>query len=430
MEFSLSSILLLSSLAIFAFSMFFTNGEYNKTYIKFVLIVYPLMELSISTKIGSFALFDIISLFFFLFFYKKQHKIQIRGMHFNTYLILLLLVIAVGLINTSYFSLDSIRMLGHIFSSFVFLSTLLQVGLSDTSYFYTVRNYLVISLKIALVFLLIQIIVGVEFSFEESGNLNILSGNRIRYPGYFQDPQKFAQYLTVLSFIVLIKAKNQLSLGWANYLLLLATLIAMLLTGGRAAFGGWILGVGLVFILAPGAYKTSVLFAGIVMFIVAINYAEKIPMFNRESTLTDALDFRWEIWKDAYQIFLKHPLVGIGTGAYATYVSIHNPDQFWELNKEITYFDHPESGYLKFLTELGILGFLLLLILILMPIYKAVRLYLKNDDLVLVLLSASIMSWMVGFYTVYSLGDSRIWILVLTILSMLIIRIQKDTIHV
>ena len=107
---------------------------------------------------------------------------------------------------------------------------------------------------------------------------------------------------------------------------------------------------------------------------------------------------------------------GIAPGNYANYVSVHNPDQFWMFDNEITYYDHPESGYLKLLTEYGGVGFVAIMLFIYFPMIFSLIIYLKIRDTTFLLMVSSILSWMVGFYTVYSLGDIRIQVLIVTII--------------
>ena len=139
----------------------------------------------------------------------------------------------------------------------------------------------------------------------------------------------------------------------------------------------------------------------------------------------EAYDFRYAIWVDAFNIFLDNPLVGIGIGNYANYVSIHNPDQFFESPTEIFYFAFPESGYLKLLTEFGAVGFISVFSFVFIPLYKGISTFVKNNDITIILLIASIVSWMVGFYTVYSLADLRIRLLIMTIIILLIDRYKR-----
>ena len=111
---------------------------------------------------------------------------------------------------------------------------------------------------------------------------------------------------------------------------------------------------------------------------------------------------------------------------YAKYVEIYFPDQFWLVAGEKVYFDHPESGYLKFLTELGTLGTLGIFAFIFNAIFKGLKTFLvKVKDFNIIFLISAILSWMLGFYSVYSFGDHRIMILVATITSVLLVYAQR-----
>jgi len=152
---------------------------------------------------------------------------------------------------------------------------------------------------------------------------------------------------------------------------------------------------------------------------IALAFSNKFSIFQREA-LNDSYSFRMSIWSSAYDIYLKHPVLGIGVGNYANYVSVYNPDQFWIANNEIITYDHPESGYLKILIEFGTIGFCSILLIILYPIITGFFKYLKTKNTLLLFFVCAIISWMVGFYSVYSLGDIRIMLLITMIICMLI----------
>ena len=274
---------------------------------------------------------------------------------------------------------------------------------------------------IALIFLGLQFIFGPQFSLQRSiHGGTFMEDTAIRYSGIFQDPQKFAQYLAAISFLFLIREPGTEKLPAKNYLFLVLTLIGILYTGGRAALGGWALGFALIVIFGNANLKFYAVIVGIAMFLVIYNFSESFAIFNRHDNLADSYEFRYGIWHDAFGIFLNNPFFGIAPGNYANYVSVHNPDQFWFINNDFLYYDNPESGYLKVLTEYGGVGFLCILLLIIVPMIRGFFSYLRWKDTTFLLLIAAILSWMVGFYTVYSLGDIRIQIMVTTYICLLI----------
>src|SRR5690606_8692617 len=108
---------------------------------------------------------------------------------------------------------------------------------------------------------------------------------------------------------------------------------------------------------------------------------------------------------------------------YQSYVSLYSQDQYWEYFGTFEYIDHPESGYLKILIEIGLIGFMVALIFLIKPLISAViRLCTKvNENQTPLFLIAAITSWMVAFLTVYSFGDIRIFSMVVTLVCMLIV---------
>jgi O-antigen ligase len=214
-------------------------------------------------------------------------------------------------------------------------------------------------------------------------------------------------------FIKLSNSKN--SNQKSGVYLAVISVLSLLLTGGRAGLGGWLAGLFLVLMLGSARYKVQIIFTVALIGLFTFYFQDQIPIFKRAG-IEESYLFRQGIWKEAIGIFAEHPYFGIGIGNYANYVSLHHPDQFWINDNEITFYDHPESGYLKILVEQGILGFSLLFMLILYPIYTAIINYKNSKNIESLFLIAAILSWIIGFYTVYSLGDVRVRILISTIL--------------
>jgi O-antigen ligase len=219
--------------------------------------------------------------------------------------------------------------------------------------------------------------------------------------------------------MLLLPGKMNGKTSQLGLLLCALSMIALLFTGGRAGLGGWLIGLLIVIVLGNAQYRMAIISVAILVSIFIYNFSDTIPIFNR-ADLADSYEFRYAIWQDAFAIFLDHPFFGIGMGNYANYVSIHNPDQYWISDNDVTFFDHPESGYLKLLTEFGLIGFLAVMFFIIKPIYTGVVLYFKTKDLSLLILVSALFTWLIGFYTVYSFGDIRIKILIISIVCMLI----------
>jgi O-antigen ligase len=181
----------------------------------------------------------------------------------------------------------------------------------------------------------------------------------------------------------------------------------------------------IVLIFGVGRYRKILLISLVFISSIAIGFSSKFSIFQREA-FDESYNFRMAIWSSAYDIFKDHPILGIGIGNYANYVAINKPDQFWIAENEIVIYDHPESGYLKLLIEFGLIGFCAFLLIILFPIIKGFFKYLKSRNMVILFFICSLISWMVGFYSVYSLGDIRVSLLITLIICMLISEIKYD----
>lgn len=401
--------------------MFVSKADKNKLFVQYILLAYPLVAMTIIPGGLGINNFDLITWLFFIIFYKRRQTTIKYGL---TYLVLFFILIIVGLVGcfvAESITTETMRYILEMLATFIFAKIVIDEIITEPAFFYTVVKCLQTTLIVAVAFLACQFVFGVEFSISKSQHGGVFMEDvAIRYPGFFQDPQKFAQYLAASSFLFLIREPGSAKLPAKNYVFLVLSIIAILYTGGRAALGGWSLGFLLIVLFGNANLKLYATLVAVAMFVVIYNFQDSFAVFNRGDNLSDSYDFRFSIWKDAFGIFLDNPLVGIAPGNYANYVSVHNPDQFWFVDNDFLYYDHPESGYLKWLAEFGAIGFLTVILLFVIPMINSFFSYLKWKDTTFLLLISSILSWMAGFYTVYSFGDIRIQILITTIICLLI----------
>jgi hypothetical protein len=418
---------ILTALVVLSFfiTMFFVTGDRNKLFIKYVLLAYPFVSISLLPNLGSFnTIFDCITLIFALIFYTHKSMPLHNGKMYFYFFVILTVTSIIGIVSAEGVSTDTATAVIQYITTFVFARILCEECLADEDFFYSVINCLKIVLVFSLAFLVCQLFFGVNFTFAKSLNLNVTGGDRIRYPSFFQDPQKYSQFIAVTSILFLIKNKEQTKLPLLNYAVILCSIVAMMFTGGRAGFLGWGIGVLMILLFGSVQHRVVAIISAVAIFIVVYNFSDVFAMFNRTSTVDDSYEVRSAIWVDAIGIFKDHPMFGIGMGNYANYVAIHNPDQYWLADNEIIYFNHPENGYLKFLTEGGGIGFVAILVFILLPVLKGVYVFLKTKDIDTLILVAAIVSWLVGFYTLYSFDDTRIRILIITLICLLITKIN------
>lgn len=402
---------------IFLFLMLFLKGDKNKYYINFIILSLPFQHFRV---VPVLTLFDLATIVFFVFFYKRKKnllkelaifRLLIFGMAFSIYMGFLFSSVKLGQNNYVELFLT--------FPIFVFAKILIDECYYDKDYFFEVLEHLKIPLIFSLVFLVGQIGIGMKLKLVKELNPNVVIANGFRYPSFLSDPQQYSQFLGLSSFLCLIKRNKSDKIGFKNYLLVILSLAAILSTGGRAGLMGWSLGLFFFIIFSDGKLKIIMLLAAGIVALFAFLYKDKLAMFNRGTDMNDMYDLRAGIWADAIDITSTHPVFGIGLNNYRSYVSIYKPDQLWVANHEVISYDQPESGYLRVLTETGILGFICMFTIILIPIFKLTTAFIKEKDTNYVLLFSSLLCWLVGYYSTDSLGEVRIKIMVAVLLCMI-----------
>ena len=419
MNLNLTALAFLVMFAFFTIMLFF-KGDRNRLYILYICIVFPFISIDFFPSYISPNLFDYITVFFFFLFYRAKKISLYKDQSYMYIFLFLAFIITIGLLSAEGFLKETVTAIIQYFTVFFFAKVLIDEFYSDHTFIYKILQTLQIPLIFSFIFLIAQFYYGADFTFERSQNNNVLGGISVRYPAYFQDPQKYSQYLSVNSLLLLIKGNFQKKISYSNLCLLVLSVIAIFFTGGRAGLAGFIVGIMILVVFGNAQYRMLYISAGIIFVAIFINYAEHFPIFTRLSSLQDDYDFRYAIWTDAFEIFKKNYLFGIGIDNYAYYVSIHNPDQFWKLDNNFSYFNHPESGYLKFLAEFGFAGFIAVMSFFIMPIIKGLKVFITTQNHNILILIAVLLSWMIGFYTLYSLDDNRIRILIVIVICMLI----------
>lgn len=418
MELSILNILSIVNVLTFLLTILFTKKERNKHYLKYIIISYPLLVNYALPSVNSFVL---ITLLFLIFFYKgRKFNYSIIPLYKFLIFIFIIVIITGSILYGEKIDRDKFIYISEIASLMIYAKILIDEFLLDRLFIFQLINSIKLTLVLSFVFLLAQFIFGPELSLSRTMNPNIISNDAIRYPSFLSDPQVYAQFIGVISFICFIKQEGKDKLPKYNYILIILSLVAILITGARAGLTGLIIGYLFLILFSNSRYRIIMLITAGVSYTIALYFKDSIAIFNRGGDLNDTYDFRYSVWMDAFEIFKKYPLFGIGFGNYSKYVEIHNPDQFWLVENEIVYFDHPESGYLKFLTEFGLIGLVSIMSIFIFTIISSVKNFIKNKDINHIALISSIICWMVGFYSTFSFGDIRIAILVITVLCMLI----------
>ena len=274
------------------------------------------------------------------------------------------------------------------------------------------------ALWIAIVFTLIQIAFGLEYTLFPSLNQNVMlsaATQGMRYPGPFRDAQAFSQFLSVsLSFCLLYRPKgstvSQIALGLLGFIILL-------LNGSRMAPFGLLVGVVAAALITPGGRTKVLIRLGLIAaFVLLVSFfvdVEKIVIVRRFLGTEQDASFRLGIWIKSFSIFRAHPWTGIGFENFSEVVLSFVNGGFWQSQQGIVVYNHPESGYLKILCETGIIGttvFVGLIFMVLKQYWNVLRnvnLDASRKDF-LAAGFAGYIALLMSQITVYTMNDPRI----------------------
>ncbi|MVN90603.1 O-antigen ligase family protein [Mucilaginibacter aquatilis] len=413
-------------LLLFAVNIFY-KGNNVQSCLLFVLTLLPLMDLKVTNEAwGGFKVFDVICLYSLVFLLKEFTVINHynpNGFYFFLFVLFAAIVLLGGL--ASEFPSRAYLNFFKVLPIFVFARFFLTECYKDPTFHKKAVNGLKIAYVGALSFLLIQSVVGLRFTFYPQLSPNTIDPifKIIRYPGVFYDSQASGQYLALGSFLFLYvdKAASR-KVHLLNYLVFVLAIAGISLAGSRAAFGGFALGLIMVFFMAARQYRVYGLVAVVVGYLIFSFVSLQTGVFDRTKNLSEDFLFRQSIWKEAFEISKKHPLLGIGSGNYQNYVIRHAQGQYLEVeNGQLVYFDQPENGYLKIMSELGFIGFGIFVLFLIIPFLKGFIYYIKgiyNSNVAFFM--AGLISWAIAFNTVYSIYDYRILIMVVSMIVLIV----------
>ena len=417
--------LTIASLLYFGFVLYLYGTP--KAYLLGILYLLPFMNfLATKSNMGGFKVFDIVTFgsgFYLIRYFLIDNIIDKKYLHLLMFIILMGIAITGSIISEhpGVSLVDTLKIL----PVFIYARFLVLECIQDEKFHYKIIKTLKTILGIAAVFLLIQLVVGIKFTFYSSLNINTFDPLRgaIRYPGYFNDSQVQGQFFAAGMLLFLYNPSGVTKRErWMNYFFFCIAFIAVYVSGSRSAFLGMAIGLFIALILIGRKYIIYLVILGAIAFPVITDYPNKSGVMSRSKDSSEDLKFRQSIWSEAYKIALKHPMLGIGSGNYLEYTMKHNPGQYFELeNNEIMYFDQPENGYLKILVEFGFIGFIAFLIIIISPIFSSLALFFQNEvSPQIIIIIASLFTWIVAFNTVYSLLDTRMLIMIATLIVLLL----------
>ncbi len=230
------------------------------------------------------------------------------------------------------------------------------------------------------------------------------------------------EYFTpcIIAILLFAKQMKQKKLFWASLIIFSVSLIAIFLVNYRYRFLTYGLGFILMWIYIPKERKVitkwflsigGILFALYLGISVIFFKSTIIDRFLMKSYSEDvvSVERRFVMYNQAIDIFIQHPLLGVGLGNYKDNVQIvysRYGGRVYEPNYKIlqNVYAYPHNWYLTVLAENGVIGFLVLTWLLATFLQIDVRLarILKNDEL-LIFASLSSISWLYLFANLFTM---------------------------
>ena len=374
-------------------------------FIQVLILFFPIIDLKLPPSDFNFKLFDFaLSGFSILNF--KSLIFSIKNNKNNNFAWFFLATMF-GLALLSDFVFDSVLNVVRIGLSFILFQYLkISFCLGRSIY-----KYFLIPIVLWVVFFFIlQLMFGLQFSLYQ--NINETSLRDLRYTSLCQDPQKLAQLVFMLAIIFLsnVFQKGNWISGY-NWIIVLSCILIGLSTGSRAPFLGFVMAFVVMFVSKINI--KSLVALSLIYWIMSFSYefVSEFQIFQRMNDINSSLEGRMQIfWVNGFMIFTNNIWFGVGPGNFLNYVSVFHDDFTYGANGGLV--DQPESGFLLWLCELGIFGTLLMFFILYKALLKDIRFNNSKP------FKLSIIVWIFGFITIYSLSDVKVLFLLLLSIAM------------
>ncbi|MEW5806021.1 MAG: O-antigen ligase family protein [Acidobacteriota bacterium] len=201
-----------------------------------------------------------------------------------------------------------------------------------------------------------------------------IQGGFKRTAVYFLNPNHLAAYLSMGLFIgsfFLLKHREKLSSAFLIPALLII-LVSFMITSSRGALLSFIAASAfLIFMLRKKMKKMETIIACILLTSVAL-----AGLFLLVQRFAGGLDiYRYErirIWKASLEIFSDYAIFGIAPGMFKYHSLNYNFPQLSSPIQYGRYFSTPHSDYILVLIELGVIGFIILFLALLMILFRVI----------------------------------------------------------
>ena len=350
-----------------------TKNTYN-----YFLILFSIIPVSIligpSVSLFTILLIDISFIFLII---KKKNYSFFKNDTFRYLLFLYLYLI--------FNSLISIDMSSGVYRNFGFIRILILF----VAFNFFFHQTLFFS-KVFKIWLITLLIVAFDVFFEYFNGVNLLGFPEIRenqrLVSFFKDEPivgayMYGFYLLLIGFLMnenFFRQKNII------FLLLIILFLAIFLTGERSNSIKAFLGIFLLIFFfkeIPKKIKLISIIFALSSLVILISNSDNFKMryaVQIKSALGDNSIY-FNLYKSGYQVFKNYPIFGVGNKNYR----IESCDNFEKENKNEKYEDylcttHPHQIYLELLSEHGIIGTLIILLIFFKLIFSKILSVSKN----------------------------------------------------
>jgi len=253
---------------------------------------------------------------------------------------------------------------------------------------------------------------------------NIQSGNAMWRMGLFRAPSLLGHPngigLFALFFFTVELARRRESGLKRRGLRLIFLGLAIFFSGSRSAIGGALIAL---FLLLPRFRKKVMWSIPVIVLIGALFFPYFKPTTPEPFSGTFSYDdYRKFAFQKSLEIFKDHPFCGVGAGMYGGHISVrYDSPVYAKYGFTGQYFDYLhdrvgsiEQQWLQTIAELGIVGLLVFIILLITPIFILRRLFKKEADVFSkALISAlMVMPFQMGFYMLgFTVSQMEEWLI-------------------
>lgn len=161
--------------------------------------------------------------------------------------------------------------------------------------------------KVIYAFLLSGIIVCIYGAYSYFSEINLSAG---RLNGTFRQPNRYAQYLIILSSLAISMIANAKNIKWKAVLAAILAIIILNLywTFSRAGYAAFILAILVYFLKTPMKIRITIvifILLGIAALFNSEKFRSRLTLFGEERQL---------VYKSSFEILKDYPIIGVGYG--------------------------------------------------------------------------------------------------------------------